>query len=212
MSGRTFRSVSSFYPDQTSNNQGKIKMNEKKRCAWCANDPLYVKYHDEEWGKYAADERRLFEFIVLEGAQAGLSWLTILRKREAYRRCFFGFCPEKVAAMREEDVERLMREGSGIVRNRLKIKSAISNARLFLAVEEEFGSFDRYVKTFLPFGRIIDNRPATLSDIPVSSPVSDAMSGDMRRRGFKFFGTTICYSFLQATGYINDHLSACAFR
>lgn len=187
-------------------------MKGTKRCAWCEVDAFYIKYHDEEWGHFANNEQRLFEFIVLEGAQAGLSWLTILRKREAYRKCFFNFCPQSVAAMSDDDVERLMQEKSGIVRNRMKIKSAISNAQLFLDVQREFGSFDRYVRTFLPQGRLIDNRPKTLDAIPVSTCVSDAMSRDMRRRGFKFFGTTICYSFLQATGYVNDHLSDCCFR
>jgi len=187
-------------------------MEKKKRCGWCGSDSLYAKYHDEEWGRYKADERRLFEFVVLEGAQAGLSWLTILRKREAYRKCFFDFFPERVAAMDEADVERMMREKSGIVRNRLKIRSAITNARLFLAVQREFGSFDSYVRTFLPDGKIIDHHPCVLEEVPARSSVSDAMSGDMRRRGFKFFGSVICYSFLQATGYVNDHVVDCVFR
>lgn len=187
-------------------------MGNKKRCGWCGSDPLYIKYHDEEWGRYKAGERRLFEFIVLEGAQAGLSWLTILRKREAYRKCFRDFFPDRVAAMDEGDVERLMREKSGIVRNRLKIVSTITNARLFLAVQREFGSFDSYVRTFLPDGKIIDNHPRALEEMPARSSVSDAMSGDMRRRGFKFFGSVICYSFLQATGYVNDHVADCGSR
>lgn len=187
-------------------------MGKNTRCEWCGNDPLYIKYHDEEWGRYKDDERRLFEFIVLEGAQAGLSWLTILRKRESYRRCFFDFSPERVAAMDEADVERLMLGDGGIVRNRLKIRSALSNARQFLSVQKDFGSFDSYVRTFLPGGKIIDNRPHALDEVPARSPVSDAMSRDMRLRGFKFFGSVICYSFLQATGYVNDHIDGCCFR
>lgn len=181
------------------------------RCGWCGSDPLYVKYHDEEWGRLVADDGRLFEFLVLESAQAGLSWLTILRKREGYREAFCGFDAGRVAQMTEEDVERLMGFG-GIVRNRLKIKAAITNARLFLDVREEFGSFYDYTLSFFPGRRPIVNSFRSLAELPVTSPESDAMSKDMKRRGFKFFGSTICYAHLQATGFINDHIEGCICR
>lgn len=179
-----------------------------RRCFWCGDDPLYVKYHDEEWGRPVCDDGTLFEFLTLESAQAGLAWITILRKREGYRRAFRGFDYRMVAAMTAEDEERL-RQNPEIVRNRLKIHSAIVNARLFGEIVEEFGSFCNYVMTFLPGGKRIVNDVPSAEALPVSSPVSDAMSRDMRRRGFKFFGTTICYSFLQATGFIDDHLNNC---
>lgn len=181
------------------------------RCGWCGTDGLYVKYHDEEWGKPVADDGRLFEFLVLESAQAGLSWITILRKREGYRKAFCGFDAGKVARMTDDDVERLM-HFDGIVRNRLKIKAAITNARLFLAVQEEFGSFRDYTLSFFPDGKPITNHFRSLSEIPVSSPESDAMSRDMKKRGFKFFGSTICYAHLQASGFVNDHLTGCICR
>ena len=181
------------------------------RCGWCGTDGLYVKYPDEEWGKPVADDGRLFEFLVLESAQAGLSWITILRKREGYRKAFCGFDAGKVARMTDDDVERLM-HFDGIVRNRLKIKAAITNARLFLAVQEEFGSFRNYTLSFFPDGKPITNHFRSLSEIPVSSPESDAMSRDMKKRGFKFFGSTICYAHLQASGFVNDHLTGCICR
>ena len=183
-------------------------MGNDKRCGWCGNDPLYVAYHDEEWGRETNDDRRLFEFLILESAQAGLSWITILRKRENYRRAFAGFDPEEVAAFTQKDVERLMQD-QGIVRNRLKIEAAINNARCFIETAKEFGSFDSYMRSFLPHGKIIINTPQKLDDIPVSTTLSDRISHDMRRRGFRFFGTTICYSYLQAVGYINDHIVDC---
>lgn len=182
-----------------------------KRCEWCGSDPLYVKYHDEEWGRLVCDDKVMFEFLTLESAQAGLSWITILRKRENYRRAFAGFDAKKVARFTDADVERLMKD-EGIVRNRLKIKAAISNAQRFIEVQKEWGSFCAYIKSFFPAGKPIVNKPKTLADIPVSSDISDAISKDMKKRGFKFFGTVICYSHLQATGYINDHLAYCAFR
>jgi DNA-3-methyladenine glycosylase I len=181
------------------------------RCGWCGTDGLYVKYHDEEWGKPVTDDGKLFEFLVLESAQAGLSWITILRKREGYRKAFCGFDAGKVARMTDDDVERLM-HFDGIVRNRLKIKAAITNARLFLAVQEEFGSFRNYTLSFFPDGKPITNHFRSLSEIPVSSPESDAMSRDMKKRGFKFFGSTICYAHLQASGFVNDHLTGCICR
>ena len=181
------------------------------RCGWCGTDGLYVKYHDKEWGKPVTDDGKLFEFLVLESAQAGLSWITILRKREGYRKAFCGFDAGKVARMTDDDVERLM-HFDGIVRNRLKIKAAITNARLFLAVQEEFGSFRNYTLSFFPDGKPITNHFRSLSEIPVSSPESDAMSRDMKKRGFKFFGSTICYAHLQASGFVNDHLTGCICR
>jgi DNA-3-methyladenine glycosylase I len=181
------------------------------RCGWCGTDPLYVKYHDEEWGRLVTDDATLFEFLVLESAQAGLSWITILRKREGYRRAFCDFDALRVAQMTEDDVERLM-QFDGIVRNRLKIKSTISNAQQFLAIQQEFGSFYNYTLSFLPNRKPIVNSFRTLSELPASSPESDAMSKDMKKRGFKFFGTTICYAHLQATGFINDHLVGCKCR
>ena len=181
------------------------------RCGWCGTDELYVKYHDEEWGKLVTDDKTLFEFLVLESAQAGLSWITILRKREGYRRAFCNFDAGQVANMTDEDVERLMLF-DGIVRNRLKIKATITNARLFLDIQKEFGSFYNYTLSFFPNRQPITNTVRSLSEIPVSSPESDAMSRDMKKRGFKFFGTTICYAPLQASGFINDHLTACICR
>lgn len=181
------------------------------RCGWCGTDELYVNYHDKEWGRLVTDDDTLFEFLVLESAQAGLSWITILRKREGYRKAFCNFDAGRVAQMTDEDVERLMRF-DGIVRNRLKIKSTIINARLFLAIQKEFGSFYNYTLSFFSDRKPIVHTFNSLSEIPVSSPESDAMSRDMKKRGFKFFGTTICYAHLQASGFINDHLAGCFCR
>ncbi len=181
------------------------------RCGWCGTDELYVKYHDQEWGKLVTDDKKLFEFLVLESAQAGLSWITILRKREGYRKAFCDFEVERVARMTDEDVERLMLF-EGIVKNRLKIKSTITNARLFIDIQKEFGSFYDYTLSFFPNKKPIDNIVRSLGEIPSSSPESDAMSKDMKKRGFKFFGTTICYAHLQAAGFINDHLADCICR
>jgi DNA-3-methyladenine glycosylase I len=178
------------------------------RCKWAGNDPLYIQYHDEEWGKTVHDDKKLFEFLVLESAQAGLSWITILRRREGYRKAFADFDVEKVAVFTDEDVERLMQDTS-IIRNRGKITSAISNAKLFIAVQKEFGSFDKYLYSFMPNGVPINNEDGSL---PASTPISDAISKDMKKRGFKFFGTTICYAHMQATGMVNDHIPGCAFK
>ncbi|WP_321438584.1 DNA-3-methyladenine glycosylase I [uncultured Bacteroides sp.] len=184
---------------------------EKQRCGWCGTDPLYVQYHDEEWGKEITDDHKMFEFLVLESSQAGLSWSTILKKRENYREAFAGFDVEQVARFTNEDVERLM-QNSGIIRNRLKITSTISNACCFMQVQEEFGSFCNYLKSFLPEGKIIVNHWETLDQLPASTHLSDTISKDMKKRGFKFFGTTICYAHLQAVGYINDHLDCCYYK
>ena len=181
------------------------------RCGWAGTDELYVKYHDEEWGKLVTDDKTLFEFLVLESAQAGLAWITILRKREGYKKAFHHFDVEQVARMTSEDIEQLM-QFDGIIRNRLKIKSTIINAKLFLAIQKEFGSFYNYILSFFPDKKPIVNNFKSLSEIPVSSPESDAMSKDMKKRGFKFFGATICYAHLQASGFINDHLVDCVCR
>lgn len=178
------------------------------RCPWCGDDPLYVKYHDEEWGHPVDDDRTLFEFLILEGAQAGLAWITVLRKREGYRRAFHNFDYEAVARMTPEDEERL-RQNSGIVRNRLKIHATIVNAIHFKEIVMEYGSFYNYIIGFFPGRQRIVNDISGMESIPVSSPISDAISNDMRRRGFRFFGSTICYAFLQATGFIDDHLDNC---
>jgi len=181
------------------------------RCGWSAGDPLYERYHDEEWGREVTDDNVMFEFLTLESAQAGLSWITILRRRENYRKAFAGFDPNKVAEFTEADVERLLGD-AGIIRNRAKIRAAISNATLFLGIQREFGSFCNYLRTFLPDGKPVDNHWKSLSELPASTPLSDAISKDMKKRGFKFFGTTICYAHLQATGCVNDHLADCDFR
>lgn len=178
------------------------------RCPWCGDDALYVRYHDEEWGRPATDDRTLFEFLTLESAQAGLAWITILRKREGYREAFCGFDHEAVARMTPADEERLRLDGR-IVRNRLKIHATVVNARLFGDIVAECGSFYNYIMGFLPQGKRIINDVPDAESIPASSAVSDAISKDMKRRGFKFFGTTICYAFLQATGFIDDHINIC---
>lgn len=186
-------------------------MNESPtRCAWCGNDPLYIKYHDEEWGKPVHNDQTLFEFLILEGAQAGLSWITILRRRENYRKAFANFDVKKVAAFTEKDAERLMQD-EGIIRNKLKINSAINNAKLFIKIQEEFGSFKDYIWAYLPNKKPIIN-DFKKGGIPVSTEISDAIAKDMKKRGFKFFGTTICYAFMQATGMVNDHVIGCAAR
>lgn len=178
------------------------------RCPWCGEDPLYVKYHDEEWGKVVTDDNRLFEILVLEGAQAGLSWITVLRKREEYRKAFHNFDFRAVSEMTPADEDRLMLNG-GIIRNRLKIRSAIINARLFHPVIQEFGSFSNYVLSFFPGGKRIVNNIEKISDVPARSEISDALSKNLKKRGFKFVGSTICYAFLQAAGFIDDHLDSC---
>ena len=177
------------------------------RCEWGTTDPLIVRYHDEEWGVPQHDDRTLFEFLVLEGAQAGLSWLTVLRKREAYRTAFDGFDPLKVASYGPGEVARLLRD-AGIIRNRLKITSTIKNAKAFLAVQKEFGTFDRYMWTFVG-NRPKVNRWRSLRQIPARTKESDAMSADLRKRGFSFVGSTICYAHMQAVGMVNDHVIRC---
>ena len=177
-----------------------------KRCTWASNE-LNIPYHDSEWGVPVHDDRLLFEFLILEGAQAGLSWDTVLRKREAYREAFAGFDPAKVAGYSDAKLEKLMLN-EGIIRNRLKIWSARSNAKAFLAVQKEFGSFDEYIWRFVG-GKPIVNKREGLGDGPAKTEVSDAMSKDLRKRGFNFVGSTIMYAFMQATGMVNDHLTTC---
>lgn len=179
----------------------------KRRCPWGESHPLYVPYHDREWGKPLHDDRRFFELLVLEAAQAGLSWLTILKKREAFRAAFDGFDPRQVARYDQRKVARLLAD-AGIIRNRLKIESAIANARAFLDVQRELGSFDAYVWRFVD-GAPIQNRRRTVKEVPARTPESDAMSKAMKDRGFRFVGTTICYAFMQASGMVNDHLVDC---
>jgi DNA-3-methyladenine glycosylase I len=179
----------------------------RRRCAWPGGDPLYRAYHDREWGVPVHDDRLLFEFLVLEGAQAGLSWLTILKKREAYRAAFSGFDPETVAGFGRAKVAELLAD-PGIVRNRLKVESAVANARSFLEVQEEFGSFDAYQWRFVD-GRPIRNAWRSMAEVPSSTPVSDAMSRDLKQRGFRFVGSTICYAHMQAVGMVNDHIVDC---
>lgn len=184
---------------------------EPKRCGWCGTDPLYVAYHDKEWGKHVADDQTLFEFLVLESAQAGLSWITILRKRENYRRLFADFDVDHVAAFSPADVDRILQD-PGIIRNRLKVQSTVTNARIFKSIQSEFGSFYEYLYRFLPEGKPIANEVADYRTAPVSTPESDAIAKDLKKRGVKFFGSTICYAYMQAVGMVNDHERDCAFR
>jgi len=177
------------------------------RCSWCGTDPLYVRYHDEEWGVPVHDDRRLFEMLILEGAQAGLSWITILRKRPAYRAAFDRFDAKKIARYDAARKRALLRN-PGIVRNRLKIDAAVANARAFLDVQREFGSFDAYIWQFVD-GKPIVNRRRAGDPIPATSPESDEMSRHLKKRGFKFVGSTICYAFMQAVGMVNDHAARC---
>lgn len=181
-------------------------MTERKRCGW-AQDSLYNHYHDHEWGVPVHDDQQLFEYLILEGAQAGLSWYTILKKREAYREAFAQFDPQKVAGFSQDKVDELM-TNQGIVRNRLKIKAAITNAKAFLQVQSEFGSFDKYIWSFVDHRPII-NHWRTLAEVPASTEISDRMSRDLKKRGFTFVGSTICYAFMQATGMVMDHTIDC---
>lgn len=181
--------------------------NNKSRCSWCLSDPIYIKYHDEEWGVPVFDDQKLFEFIILEGAQAGLSWLTILKRREGYRKAFAQFDARKVAKFTDDRLEKLMLD-EGIIRNRLKIKSTVQNARAFLAIQKEFGSFSEYQWQFVS-GRPLINARKTTKDLPPTSPISDAFSKDLKKRGFNFVGSTIMYAHMQAVGMVNDHVVDC---
>jgi DNA-3-methyladenine glycosylase I len=180
---------------------------EPTRCDWCKADPLYIAYHDTEWGVPVHDDRVLFEFLLLEGAQAGLSWITILRKRSAYRKAFADFDPEKVARFDRRKIEKLL-EDPGIVRNRLKVEAAVKNAKAFLQVRSEYGSFARYQWEFVG-NRPVQNRRRSIAEVPARSEISDAFSKDLKKRGFSFVGSTIIYAHMQAVGMVNDHLVGC---
>lgn len=182
-------------------------MKALKRCGWCEGNTIYVRYHDREWGVPVHRDRKLFEFLILEGAQAGLSWLTILKRREAYGKAFAGFDAEKIARFTPKKIERLL-ENPGIIRNRLKVEAAVSNAKAFLKVQEDFGSFDAYSWRFVDGERIV-NRWKQLGEVPATSKESDAFSRDLKQRGFKFVGSTIVYAHMQAVGMVNDHLVSC---
>lgn len=179
----------------------------KKRCLWSVKDPIYIEYHDTEWGVPVYDDRKLFEFLILEGAQAGLSWLTILKRRENYRKAFSDFDPQKVTQYKEAEIKKLLKD-SGIIRNELKIRASVSNAKNFLAVQKEFGSFAAYSWQFVNNKPII-NRRKTVKDLPATSKESDLFSKDLKKRGFKFVGSTIVYAHMQATGMVNDHTIDC---
>ena len=181
---------------------------ERRRCDWVGGgNDLYVDYHDQEWGVPVHHDGTHFEFLILEGAQAGLSWATVLNKREAYRQSFAGFDPVRVAGFGEKEIQALLKN-RGIIRNRLKIRAAVNNAKRFLVVQEEFGSFDSYIWRFVG-GQPIQNRRATMKEVPATSPESDALSKDLKERGFKFVGSTIIYAHMQAAGLVNDHLVSC---
>ncbi len=182
-------------------------MNKKTRCKWVGNEPLYLAYHDEEWGVPCYDDRALFELLILEGAQAGLSWITILKKRENYRRLFDNFDAAKIARYTPKKIEKLLQD-PGIVRNRLKVEATVINARLFLEIQKEPGGFSGYIWSFVD-GKPITSRWRNMSDVPASTPESDAMSKALKKRGFKFVGSTICYAFMQAAGLVNDHTVDC---
>lgn len=183
---------------------------EKIRCGWCGTDALYTAYHDNEWGVPLHDDRRLFEMLILEGMQAGLSWITILRKRESFRLVFDNFEPAKVAKYGDKKIAELL-SNPEIIRNRLKINAAVTNAKAFIEVQKEFGSFDKYIWSFVDNKPIV-NRPKTLTDVPATTPLSDKISAELKRRGFKFVGSTIVYSFMQAVGMVDDHLVSCFYH
>ncbi|MCX2573518.1 DNA-3-methyladenine glycosylase I [Pedobacter sandarakinus] len=191
--------------------ENKEAENKTMRCHWAGSDPLYIQYHDEEWGKPVYDDKTLFEFLILEGAQAGLSWITILRRRENYRKAFADFDVEKVAAFDERDIERLLND-AGIIRNKLKINGAITNAKLFIEIQQEYGSFSKFIWGFMPGGKPLLNPVKSMADVPARTEISDEISKVMKKKGFKFFGTTICYAHMQATGMVNDHLINCCAR
>lgn len=182
-------------------------MKKEHRCEWAGDDPVYIAYHDDEWGRPLHDDRKLFEMLILEGMQAGLSWITILKKRENFRRAFDNFDPVKVAGYGDKKIAALLLD-EGIIRNRLKINAAVTNARAFLEIQRQFGSFDSFIWSYVDNTPII-NKPKTLADVPVSTPLSDRISRDLKKRGFKFVGSTIIYSFMQAVGMVDDHVSSC---
>lgn len=179
----------------------------KKRCAWCEKDDLYRDYHDYEWGIPVYEDDKLFEFLILETFQAGLSWYTILKKRENFRKAFDQFNYKKIANYTEEKVQELLLD-EGIIRNQLKVRATISNAQAFIKIQEEFGSFSKYIWGFVD-GKPIDNKPKTMKEVPATTPISDALSKDLKKRGFKFVGSTVMYAHMQATGMVNDHVEDC---
>ena len=181
------------------------------RCSWCGTDELYIKYHDTEWGRQVTDDKILFEFLILESAQAGLSWITILRRREGYRKLFAEFDVQKVAKFTETDVNRLVLDPS-IIRHRGKIEAAIQNARIFIQIQQDFGSFYNYLYQFLPNNTRIENHRNSIKDVPVVSDEAIAIAKDLKKRGMIFFGSTICYAYMQAVGMVNDHVNNCDFR
>jgi len=183
------------------------KAKSKQRCSWPGSDPIYVAYHDKEWGVPLHNDRKLFEFLILEGAQAGLSWITVLKKRNNYRKAFDGFDPVKISKYNSKKVKELL-VNEGIIRNRLKVKSTIQNAKAFLAIQKEFGSFDRYLWQFIN-NKTKKNKWKSLKDLPAKTEKSDALSKDLKERGFNFVGSTICYAFMQAVGMVNDHTTKC---
>lgn len=185
-------------------------MSDKVRCGWCGNDPLYQEYHDNEWGKPVYDDDKLFEFLLLETFQAGLSWITILRRRESFAKAFDNFDYKKIAQYGQEDIDRLMAD-PGIIRNRLKVLAAITNAQNYMKVQEEFGSFSKYFWGFTD-GKPIVNNHTSLGQVPATTPLSDAISKDLKKKGFKFVGSTIIYAHMQATGMVNDHVMSCWLR
>jgi DNA-3-methyladenine glycosylase I len=185
-------------------------MNDKMRCSWCEKDDLYRNYHDNEWGKPVYDDATIFEFLILETFQAGLSWYTVLAKRENFRKAFDYFNVEKIANYNQRKLDELA-ENSGIIRNRLKIKATVSNAQAFIKVQEEFGSFSKYIWGFVD-GKPIDNQPQTLAEVPATTVISDKLSKDLKKRGFKFVGSTVIYAHMQATGMVNDHVMNCWTR
>jgi len=178
-----------------------------KRCEWCGTEAIYVDYHDKEWGVPVHDDRMHFEMIILDGAQAGLSWITILKRRDGYRKAFDDFDVNKVAMYSDKKVEKLLTD-PGIIRNRLKVRSAVKNAKAFLDIQKEFGSFDSYIWQFVSY-KTIQNKRKKMSDLPAKTPESDAMSKDLKKRGFSFVGSTICYAYMQAAGMVNDHTTDC---
>ena len=185
-------------------------METKLRCAWCEKDDLYRNYHDNEWGKPVYDDETIFEFLILETFQAGLSWYTVLAKRENFRKAFDNFNLKKIANYSEDKMAELA-EDAGIIRNKLKIKATVTNAQAFIKVQEEFGTFSKYIWGFVD-GKPIDNHPKTLSEVKATTPISDALSKDMKKRGFKFVGSTVMYAHMQATGMVNDHVIDCFTR
>ncbi len=182
-------------------------MSDKKRCAWCLKDQLYMDYHDQVWGEPVHDDQQLFEYLNLEGAQAGLSWYTVLTKIETYKKAFANWDAHKIIQFTDEDVARLLQD-KGIIRNKLKVRAVITNAKCFLEVQKEFGSFDQYIWSFVNYQPII-NQWEKMEEVPASTPISDKMSKDLKKRGFKFVGSTICYAYMQAVGMVDDHLPYC---